>query len=475
MNLRLRQRQYADDISEIRGTGTTTTSGEEMHSNQHMGAKRWAIVAATAGVASVAASGAMAAGYSLKEQSAALQGASFAGAAAKAEDASTIFYNPAGISRLDGYQLVQSGSYIAPVATFSDGSATRARSYGGSTISGFTVTGDAVDNAAIGSTYTTAQLSDDWHVGLAVTVPWGLITDYNMGWAGRYHALKSSMRTYNINPVVSYQVTDGFSVGAGVQIQRMSAHLTNAIDFGTIIGRPGAADGYADVKGNDWGYGFNAGLLWEPLPTTRFGLNFRSAVAHELDGTAAFTNVPNVPALRASFANTGAKARVTTPEYVMFGAYHELDPQWAVMFEASWTNWSRFKNLIITFDNPLRTPSVTQENWKDSYFTALGFEYKANEQWTLRTGLAYDSAPTPDEDRTPRIPDSDRVWASLGGTYKVNERYSVSAAYTHIWAMKADVDLHDTGAGGSNNLRGNLSGSYDAHVDIFALQISAKF
>lgn len=438
------------------------------------GNKRW-LAAAAAGLTSLAAGQIYAAGYSLKEQSAALQGASFAGAAAKAEDASTIFYNPAGISRLDGYQFVQSGAYIMPTATFSGGSATRARSYGGSTISGPTSEGDAVADAAIGSTYFSAKLDPNWSVGLAITVPWGLITEYDADWMGRYHGLKSSMRSLNINPVVSYRVNDTLSVAGGVQIQRMSAHLTNMVDFGTIIGRPGRADGFADIKGDDWGYGYNAGILWEPLPTTRFGLNFRSAVFHELDGTATFNNVPAVPALRASFANTGAKAKVATPEYVMFGAYHEINPQWAVMFEASWTNWSRFKQLVISFDNPLRAASVTEENWQDSWFTAIGVEYKANDKWTLRTGVAYDSAPTPNEDRTPRIPDSDRIWGSVGATYKFNEKYSVSAAYTHIWAKEGKVDLHDTGAGSSNNLRGNLSGKYEAHVDIVSLQVSAKF
>ncbi|MBV5335556.1 outer membrane protein transport protein, partial [bacterium] len=151
-----------------------------------------------------------------------------------------------------------------------------------------------------------------------------------------------------------------------------------------------------------------------------------------------------------------------------------LTPELAVSFEASWTNWSRFNSLVIKFDNPLRTPSVTNENWKDSFFTSIGLDYKVSDKWTLRTGFAYDSAPTPDEDRTPRIPDSDRIWSSFGATYKVNEKYSVSAAYTHIWALAADSSLKDSGSG-ANNLRGNLTGNYDAHVDIVAMQVSAKF
>ena len=251
--------------------------------------------------------------------------------------------------------------------------------------------------------------------------------------------------------------------------------LTGAVDFGTVIGAPGAADGYSDIKGSDWGYGFNLGFLWEPTKQTRVGVGFTSAIAHDLEGTAMFTNVPAVAALRASFANTGAHARVTTPEILDISVYHELSPQWAVMADVSWTNWSRFKNLIITYDNPLRSATVTKESWKDGYFFALGAEYKASEQLAVRAGVAYDKAPTPTEERTPRIPDSDRIWGSLGATYKFNEKYSVSAAYTHIWGKKADVNLYDTGSTGSNNLRGNLKGTYDAHVDIVALQVSAKF
>jgi len=441
---------------------------------------RRVIAVAAASVAALTTGNALAAGYSLKEQSANLQGASFAGAAAKAEDPSTIFYNPAGLSRLDGYQMSVSGAYLAPTSSLSDGTATRTRALGGSTISGSNSTGDAVGNALIASSYFSAEINPDWHVGLALTSPWGMMTSYDSTWDGRYQAVKSTLRTYNINPVVSYRVNPQWSVGAGVQFQRLSAHLTNAVDFGAIGAAkripgllPGSADGYSDLKGSDWGIGYNAGILWEPLPTTRLGLNFRSAVFHELDGNAALYNVPAV--LRAAFPDSGAKAKVTTPEYLMFGVSHDITSQWTGLFELSWTHWSRFKSLIVTYDNPLRTPTVTEENWKDSFFTSVGVEYKANEQLTLRTGVAYDSAPTPDDYRTPRIPDSDRIWGSVGATYKFNPNYSLSAAYTHIWARDATLSLTDNGAGTVNFLRGNLSGSYNSHVDIVALQLTAKF
>ena len=433
------------------------------------------IVLAGGFVALLTAGGAQAAGYALKEQSAAGQGEAFAGAAAKAEDATTLFANPAGMARLSGSQAVVSGAFIAPTAKFKNGSASRAAAYGGSAISGPSSTGDVVLDAFVPALYGVYDVDPRWKVGLAITAPWGLATKYDADWIGRYHAIKSEMQTLNIAPSVSYRINRQWSVGGGLQFQRIKAELTNAVDFGSLIRLPGRADGFAKVKGDDWGWGYTFGVLWEPATTTRLGLSYRSAIHHKLDGNAQFSGVPAVPALRASFANTGASAKVTTPEMVMFGAYHELSPQWAVLFETSWTNWSRFRQLVVSFDNPLRGPSVTEERWEDGWFFSLGANYRPTDRWTLRAGVAYDLAPTPDEHRTPRIPDTDRVWLAAGATYKLTEAVSISAAYTHIFGLDADVNLRDGGPGTTDNLRGNLTGSYDSHVDILTVQAKVSF
>ena len=425
----------------------------------------------------------MAAGYLLKEQSASGQGTSFAGVTANAAgDASALFFNPAAMGALKGSEAVGVLSGIFPNSEGNNLRGTRAAALGGSVISGTGNPGDVGVDAVVPAGYGVYALTPDIKLGLAVTAPWGLSTDYPESWTGRYHGIHSSLRTFNFQPTISYQVMPALTVAGGLQIQYAKSRLSQAIDFGSALRAqgvpvaPGSRDGIGEVKGDDWGFGFTAGVLYEPVKGTRVGLSYRSAVTHELDGDGKFEGVPAVPALRASFAETGVKAQFTTPDIVALGAYHELNSQWAVMADVQWTNWSRFQELRIRYDNPLRGDTVTDEHWKDSWFFALGTAYKWNEKLTLRAGVAYDQSPVPDRYRTPRIPDADRYWLSLGAGYQVTENIRTDIGYSHIFANKAKMDLRDPfPAAGSDALRGNLTGEYKAHVDIIAVQTKITF
>ncbi len=262
-----------------------------------------------------------AAGFALKEQSTAAQGNAFAGATAGADDLSYMFFNPAAAARQSGSQVVAVGSYIMPRAELRDGTASAATPVGTVPIRGGNGGNDIAEDKLLPAFYAMWEATPDLKLALGVNAPFGLETDYNEGWIGRYHALNSRLRTINFNPVVAYRVHDLLSVGAGLQVQYIDARLTNAIDFGTIglaggigFAAPTAQDGRAKVTGDNLGVGFNAGLIAEPLEGTRIGVAYRSHVRHDIDGDADFTlDAAGVGA--ALQAATGAFVRTSARRY----------------------------------------------------------------------------------------------------------------------------------------------------------------
>ena len=320
-------------------------------------------------------------------------------------------------------------------------------------------------------------LDQNIKLGLGVNAPFALETDYRDNWIGRYHALHSKVRTINVNPALAWEVVDGFSLAAGLQVQYIEARLTNAIDFGTIGaavgGTPGADDGLGKAHGDDLGWGYNLGLLWEPWTGTRLGVAWRSAIDHRLHGDGNFTLDSagigaRVQAATGLFQDGGIHTDVTTPETLSFGVHHEIDAQWAVMAEAQWTRWSRFHELRIDFDNPVQPDSITEQQWRDTWFLGLGATFRPDETWTLRGGVAWDQDPTRDSRRTPRIPTDNRWWISVGTGWNPLPGLTLDVGYTHLFIEDSSIDLSAGDRG--NRFRGNLSADIDGSVDIFALQ-----
>ena len=233
-----------------------------------------------------------ASGFALREQSASAQGTAFAGASAAALDPSYMFFNPAALGVLDGMQAEALLNYIAPRGVLEEATASTIR---GTPIGGGTQVDDIAGNAFVPALYGMAELPFELRAGLAVNVPFGLQTEYPETWAGRYHAVDSELSTLNVNPVLAWRPLPWLALGAGLQAQYAEAELTNAVDFGTIGASfgipgavPGAQDGFVDVDGDDWGYGYTLGVLVEPRAGTRIGLGYRSSIEHELEGTADF-------------------------------------------------------------------------------------------------------------------------------------------------------------------------------------------
>ena len=422
------------------------------------------VLTSTLGLMTVlcAAGEAGAAGFQLREQSSEGLGNAFAGSTAKAYNLSTIYYNPAGMTRLEGDQSAGSVTWIAPVAKF-DGTNT----VGSTRVSG-NQGGDAIKDAAVGAAYAMWDYRPDLKFGVAITAPFGLRSEYEDGWVGRYHAVESSITNINVTPSVAYRLTDKLSIGGGVQVSYVKARLSNDINMAAIIGA-GQVDGRATIEGDDIGFGGDLGFLYEFTPQTRVGLNYRSQIKHELSGDANFTATTfQKAALGVNVRNTGASANLTTPDTVSLGVYHEISPQWAVMSDVQWTKWSNFKELRVSYDSG-RADTVVDESWSDTWFFSLGATYTMDEKSKFHFGVAYDQSAVDDQHRTARIPDSDRYWLSLGYSYDFSPNLQTNIGYTYI--LGAGADINESSFQGS----GNLVGSYDAHVNIVSASVVMKF
>jgi long-chain fatty acid transport protein len=384
-----------------------------------------AVLLVTSGVA-------MAGGFAIREQSARGQGASFAGVAAGSGGLSSLFWNPAVSSEYNQYGFISDSNYalIAPQSKSDLGS------------------GNIGKFAFVPSSYASYGLTDEITIAAAMNAPLGLTTDAKDGWAGSLNGDRSEVTTYNFGPSVSYKLNDMISVGLGAQIEYMNVDLTSRL--------PVAGTNVFDVSGHDIGFGFTAGILLQPTDSTDIGIGFRSSVTHKLKGDG-FRS-----ALIGGAYSGDIEARFKSPEIVTLGIRQQLSDQLTLLGGVEWANWSRFKELRIT--NPAGgTVGLTPEKWKDSWFFSAGAEYAYNDALMLRAGAAYEKSPVPDATRTPRIPDNDRYWLSLGASYKINDSYTANIAYSHVFIKDGDVNIAAPTA---------LKTSFKQHLDIVSLGLT---
>lgn len=416
----------------------------------------------------LAAGQAHAAGFALREESAEALGNAYAGATAKAYNLSTIFYNPAGMTRLEGNQTEGSVTWIMPEAVF-NGQASGTNGVGGTSgrLNG-TTGADAIMDAAVGATYAMWDVAPDLKFGLAVTAPFGLRSHYQSDWVGRYQALTSNVTNINVSPSLAYRINDHLSIGGGPQIDYTRVTLSQAINFSAV----GANDGRGTVQGDSVGFGGDVGLMWEFSPTSRIGLNYRSQIKRTLSGKARYEGIPTTFGLssNANFANDTAEADLTTPDVISFGLYHEVSPHWAVMSDVQFTRWSTFRELRIKYGNG-RDDSVVNENWNDTWFFSLGATYRTDSLGQFHFGVAYDQSAVEDAHRTARIPDSNRYWVSLGYGYDLTPSHQLNLGYSHLFADKVEINEASKTALATSF----LTGSYDGSVDIVSASFAMKF
>lgn len=420
-----------------------------------------------------------AAGFSLTEQSVVGLGRSFAGGAAVAEDASTLYFNPAGITRLKQREVIQGASLIKLTADFDKTSATDPI---GQPLSG----GEGGPIGKLGgplTLYYVDPINDKLAWGVGINAPFGLATDYDRDSIMRYQAVYSRVGIINIQPTIAYQIDENLSFGFGLDVQYMEVKLQSEIDFGSIcfglVGpvtctglglTPQTADGAVTLEGNGFGYGWNAGLLWVK-DGTRIGINYRSTVSHELDGTADFNRAPATFTATGVFVDSGIIAKFHTPELLSIAFAQDIGKDWMVTLDLTRTGWDTFPELRVEYDNPLQPDSVEEQHYKDVYKTSIGLDYDLNEQWTLRAGYGYDNSPVSTEFRTARLPDGDRTWMSFGATWRLSDHLEINAGYAYLQLGAGNKLPFDHEGPASDHVVGTYEG--DAHI--VGLEARMKF
>ncbi|MDO7597864.1 MAG: outer membrane protein transport protein [Pseudomonadota bacterium] len=443
-------------------------------------------------IASTLSSLSYASGFAIIEQSITGLGRAFAGSAAVADDASTIFFNPAGLTYLSHSEFSTGLNFIKPESDFNNEGSTLPSTLGGTAITGNGDNGGKL--ALVPNLYYAHRLNDRMVAGIGIVAPFGLVTDYDDNWVGRYHAVKSDLKTVNINPSFAFQTTEKLSLGFGINLQYADLELTQAVDFGAACAStavstnpaittplkelalecadPQAHDGKAKITADDWSWGYNLGLIFQATDATRIALAYRSKISHHLHGKGTF-DIPDNGAVQtvaniAGFANGDTDGKVTLPETASFAVHHQINNKWAIMGDASWTRWSRFQDLTINSTDSVRLNSSKEEKWDNNMRYGLGLTYIHNDTWTFRGGIAYDQTPVSDQYRTPRIPDEDRKWLAIGASYKYSDNITLDAGYTHIFV--SDPSVNDTDDNGYT-----LKGNYNASVDILGMQMRWLF
>jgi long-chain fatty acid transport protein len=460
-------------------------------------------LAAAVGAAllSFSAGPAFGAAFALQEQNASGLGHAYAGGAAAAEDVSTIFYNPAGLVRLQSPQVVVAGNLICVSAKFHDNGSQPAmfQPLGGTG-------GDAGDCNVVPNLYLGVPFTDKWSFGIGVNVPFGLKTEYDSNWLGRFQAVKSQVETININPVLSWEPTKYLTVGGGFSWQRIRATLTNQVNYAgafaqgvgaavaagqipaaaapVLIGSAAGLESGADVSGDDQGWGWNVGVLWQASDQTRIGAAYRSKVKYTVGGTVQFNNPtaaslgPLPPDLapvgallvngvNSVLANGDVTLALKMPDTANVSIFHQFNNQWDLMADLQYTGWDSIQELKVVRSTGA-VLSTTPENFRNTWRGSIGANYRYNDTWTFRGGLAYDQSPVRDEFRTPRLPDNDRTWLALGAQYKFSPNLSLDVAYAYIWVKDPNINQNE----GSTAANGLISGSYKSNVNILGLQLT---
>lgn len=401
-----------------------------------------------------------AAGFALSEQNASGLGNAYAGAAAAAEDASTIFFNPAGMTYLEGSQIVGALHLIRTTGDFDNRNSQPAGVHPLGNEGG-----DFGSLAAIPNFYYKQDINDQLKVGIGIGTPFGLKTEYDKNWLGRFQALKSELKTVNINPSLAWKFSEQWSFGFGISAMWAQAELTSAVNLG-------ATASTINNKGKDWGFGYNLGAIYQITPDTRLGLAYRSKVEQHLKGDARspFTALNGVPG---STLNTDITADLTLPETLSLSSFSRLDDHWDLLADITWTRWSQFQTLSILRDNGSNTLiGSTQEHWNNTLRYSVGLNYRYSDSIKLRTGVAYDQEAIDNDRRTSRIPGNDRLWLSFGASWQYSPQTRLDAGYAHLFIKEASIyDDQRTPAPS----KGLIDGKYDGSADILSLQFTHQF
>jgi len=388
----------------------------------------------------VAFSGAASASaFQLWEQNASGLGVAYAGSAAVADNASTNFFNPAGLTQLNGFQLSAGVAGVGPSFKFKNDGTTGVAGGNG---------GDAGGWSAVPNAYFSWKLAPDWALGFGVSAPFGLKTEYDSNWIGRFQSQKAEIQTVNYNPSIAYRVNDKVSLGLGLNYQTIDAEMTSAF---------AAPANFSRLKGDDAAWGWNAGALFTLSPAMRVGVSYRSAIDYTLEGKA-------TSALPGS---TPVKADLKLPDTFILSVWQQVSDRWEAMGDLSYTNWSTLQSLKVINRNTGVLVNTERFGYKDSWRIAWGAAYQASDAVKLKFGIAYDRTPTTDSNRSARVPDNNRLWLSLGAQWNGGSYGKFDVGYSYLVVQDPEIDQ----TVGARTLRG----SYNDSAHIVGVQYSVGF
>ncbi|MGO1626112.1 MAG: OmpP1/FadL family transporter [Halomonadaceae bacterium] len=397
-----------------------------------------------AAVSAAAVAGqAHAGGFQLNEQSVSGQGYGHAGRSSNVEDATIVYGNPAGMSFLDRAQVTAGGTYLKVNNDISNARASQTSPAFLQATGGITDTlpvagsndGDMVGNKAIPFAFYVHPVNDRLAFGFGVYAPFGSKTDYESGFQGRNQGNYTEVKVMTAQPTVSYRFNDQWSVGAGVTYNRVDGELRRQVPVVTPLGR---SEVDSRVEGDDEAWGYNLGVIYQPVPETTLGLTYRSKVDYSLDGD--FTaSSPALDQLGIGTVTDDATLDLTTPETVNFSVTQQMTEKLKLMFGASWARWSQFDKILV--EGGARGEITNEvQNYSNSWAFAVGGEYQLTPQWALRAGLSLDQTPSNDEHRSVRIPSDDRRIFSLGAGWTPIDDLTVDVAYSYLTERSTSID-----------------------------------
>ncbi len=421
------------------------------------------------------AGAASAGGFYIQEQSAAGVGRAQAGNVAIADDASTIYFNPAGLTQLPGVQIDQGIDLIIPDAKLTDLGTTDHSAFSGPSKPQGGDGGNPGSATPIPDFFLSAQIPDSpVTLGFGVTAPFGFASKFEQNSFARYDSIDSFVETIDFQPTIGVKLNDWLSIGLGLDEQYAYVKLRSAVPDPITPGVI-ATDGRLTLSGHTWSTGFNGGLLIQPDPDTNIGLSYRYGIQHNIRGSLTVANLQGLVAV-ANQQVTGTAA-LDLPDVIQAGIARKLTPDLTLLAEFDYYTWSNFQAINIHTTSPLLGNLVTQENYKDTYSFALGAEYQLDSQWKLRGGIKYDQTPTVDQFRDTRVPDGDRFWLATGFHYQWDEHIGFDFSYAHIFVTDSNINIsrsfYDTVP--AIQTFSNIKAESSVSIDILTAGLSYKF
>ncbi len=400
---------------------------------------------------------ACAAGFQLLEQNVSGLGNGYAGSAAVAENASTIFFNPAGMTQLKEREFSAGVAAIGPSFKFSDNGSS---SLG--TLVGKGNGGDAGSWAAVPNAYLSWALNKDLYVGVGLSAPFGLKTEYSNPWVGSAQSNSFAVETLNINPSIAYRVNDAVSIGGGVSYQHLDAKYKRA----AATSLAPTAGVTATLAGDAWGW--NVGGLFTLSPVTKVGVSYRSTVTHDLTGDIVTSGGPS-PAFDAS-RTSGAKATLKLPDTAILSATHQLNDKWQLLGDISWTGWSSIPKLDLV-RNSGAIAQTLDTDFRDVWRVAVGGNYQYSQNMKLKFGLAFDQTPVKGAaTRMVSLPDNDRTQISTGAQWALAGGSTLDLGLAYLMFADAPINNNQVATG-----RGLVSGNYTGNAVLLGVQYSMPF